>query len=206
MSRETSFDLIEALYNSLTTIKEMLDSRGYNTESMPKFSPVEIRAAASVNLSTMNFTVPKKDDAEFTASVRFGDVSRTAYDNIASEIEDSGKKQEIIYIIPEQIQQWHHLMARKLYAQTKVLVAFFSCHYISTNPTKHILVPKHEILSKEQSKEILKNLYAKKAQLPIIVFHEDVQARYLGARPGDIVHIERPSPSSGVYSVYRICA
>lgn len=208
MSRldDYNYDTVEAIFNSLKTITEMLDTRGFNTESIPKFSPVEIRAALNSSLNTLNFQVPKLDNTEYTADVRFQNLSRTSsFDNIQTDLEENGKNREIIYITTDQLQPWHHQIVRKIWAQSKVLVSVFCCFYISTNPTKHILVPKHEIVPKENLNTLLKELYAKKSQLPIIVYHEDVQARYLGVRPGDIVKITRPSPSSGLYTVYRIC-
>ena len=43
------------------------------------------------------------------------------------------------------------------------------------------------------------------SNLPFIRFHEDIQVRLLGAVPGDIIKITRPSPSSGVEVMYRVC-
>lgn len=208
MSRldDYNYDTVEAIFKSLNTITEMLESRGFTTESVPKFSPVEIRAALNSALTTLNFKVPKSDNTEYTADVHFQNLTRTSgFDNIQTDLEENGKNRELIYIMTEQIQPWHHQIVRKVWAQSKVLVSIFCCFYISTNPTKHILVPKHEIVPKDTTNQILKDLYAKKSQLPIIVYHEDVQARYLGLRPGEIVKITRPSPSAGFYTVYRVC-
>jgi DNA-directed RNA polymerase I, II, and III subunit RPABC1 len=208
MSRldDYNYDTVEALFKSLTTATEMLETRGFVVDSVPKFSPVEIRSALNSVLTTLNFKVPKRDNAEYTAEVRFQNLTRTSgYDNIQSDLEENGTNRELIYIMTEQVQPWHHQIVRKVWSQSKVLVSIFCCFYISTNPTKHILVPKHEVVSKDTSVQILKDIHAKKSQLPIIVYHEDVQGRYLGLRPGEIVKITRPSPSSGFYTVYRIC-
>jgi DNA-directed RNA polymerase I, II, and III subunit RPABC1 len=73
------------------------------------------------------------------------------------------------------------------------------------NPLKHSLVPPHEKISEEESKEILvKYLIKTKSQMPVIS-RNDVIARWLGLRHGDIVKITRYNESSGIYYYYRCC-
>jgi DNA-directed RNA polymerase I, II, and III subunit RPABC1 len=73
------------------------------------------------------------------------------------------------------------------------------------NPMKHNLVPKHEKISEEEAKQILSLYLIKhKNQLPIIS-RNDVIARWLGLRHGDIVKITRYNETSGTYYYYRCC-
>jgi hypothetical protein len=68
------------------------------------------------------------------------------------------------------------------------------------------MVPKHEKVPAEEHTALLEKMFLKnKTQLPLIRFHADMQARYLGIVPGDIVKITRPSPSAGEYIGYRLC-
>lgn len=67
---------------------------------------------------------------------------------------------------------------------------------------KHILVPKHEILTGEDRDKILNNYRVKPHQLPWIL-HTDPAAIAIGAVPGDIVKITRESPTAGKYTSYR---
>jgi DNA-directed RNA polymerase I, II, and III subunit RPABC1 len=88
----------------------------------------------------------------------------------------------------------------------KFRLSFFLVDQLVNNPAEHVLVPKHERVPAAEHTELLKQMYAKKAQFPLIVFHQDIQARILGLVPGDIVKITRPSPSAGYYVEYRVCA
>lgn len=88
----------------------------------------------------------------------------------------------------------------------KFRLSFFLVDQLVNNPAEHVLVPKHERVPAAEHAELLKQMYAKKAQFPLIVFHQDIQARILGLVPGDIVKITRPSPSAGYYVEYRVCA
>ena len=66
----------------------------------------------------------------------------------------------------------------------------------------HELVPKHEILSKEEAEEVLGRYRVKPHQLPRIKA-SDPAAKELGAKPGDILKILRKSPTAGETVAYR---
>jgi len=67
----------------------------------------------------------------------------------------------------------------------------------------HILVPKHEILSKEEAEELLKTLGIKKEQLPKIKSNDPI-VKEIGAKVGDIIKITRESPTAGKTVAYRL--
>lgn len=67
---------------------------------------------------------------------------------------------------------------------------------------KHELVPKHEILSKEEVEELLKKYRIKPYQIPRIRA-SDPAANMIGAKPGDIIKIIRESPTAGRSLAYR---
>jgi DNA-directed RNA polymerase subunit H (RpoH/RPB5) len=73
------------------------------------------------------------------------------------------------------------------------------------NPSRHILVPKHEWIPEATVKEILEKYQVKsKIHLPHIQ-RTDKMARWLGLRAGDVVKITRPNENSGIYYYYRCC-
>ncbi len=67
----------------------------------------------------------------------------------------------------------------------------------------HILVPKHELLSKEEVEELLKVLGIRKEDLPKIRADDPI-AKEIGAKPGDVVRIIRESKTAGKSIVYRL--
>ena len=67
----------------------------------------------------------------------------------------------------------------------------------------HILVPKHELLSKEEAEELLKILGVRKEDLPKIRADDPI-AKEIGAKPGDIIRIVRESKTAGKSVVYRL--
>lgn len=67
---------------------------------------------------------------------------------------------------------------------------------------EHELVPKHELLTKEEALKVLRELGIHPEQLPWIRASDPV-AKLLGAKPGDIIKIVRRSPTAGVSIAYR---
>ena len=68
---------------------------------------------------------------------------------------------------------------------------------------KHILVPKHRILKKEEKEEILKKLNVKIGQFPKIL-KNDSAIRDLNPEKGDLVEITRNSSTTGKTIYYRV--
>nr|UXY87817.1 RNA polymerase I, II and III 24.3 kDa subunit [Cryptomonas curvata] len=83
-------------------------------------------------------------------------------------------------------------------------IEYFSEAELVVNITEHILVPKHQILSTEETKCLLKRYSLNESQLPRIQKNDPV-ARYLGLQKNQIVKIIRPSETSGRYITYRRC-
>ena len=69
--------------------------------------------------------------------------------------------------------------------------------------SKHVLVPKHEVLSPTEAKKVLESYHARAEQLPYIL-NSDPMVRLLGAKPGDIVKIIRKSETAGKSVYYRL--
>lgn len=66
---------------------------------------------------------------------------------------------------------------------------------------KHVLVPKHTILSEAEAAELLEQFNITVLQLPVISATDPI-VKAIGAKAGQIVKIERESPT-GKASYYR---
>lgn len=67
----------------------------------------------------------------------------------------------------------------------------------------HIYVPKHEILSKEEARKIIRRYNAILGQLPYILSTDPVAVE-IGAKPGDVIKITRKSETAGEAIYYRL--
>lgn len=68
---------------------------------------------------------------------------------------------------------------------------------------KHILVPKHTKLSKEEKEELLRKYNISTKQLPMIL-ESDPAIKDLDAKPEDVIMMERMSKTAKKSNFYRV--
>jgi len=66
----------------------------------------------------------------------------------------------------------------------------------------HFLIPRHELLTKEEASTVLARQNAAPSQFPYIL-NTDPLAKEVGAKPGDLVRITRRSETAGSSTYYR---
>ena len=223
---------IEKVFRSRQVLLDILHERGYDTLGVSKYGPEEIREAlaATPNGKALEFTVKAREgmtpptptvrvyiflqrlkqklpgfigslDTPVGATV---DASTRQADKIGSPVDPA--QTSVICLINEPVVQVFNAASVSAWAKRNLRLSFFYIDSFQMNPLKHYLVPPHEIVPKEQHDGLMKTLYiTQKLQFPLIRYHEDPITRVIGATPGDILKITRPSPSAGEYVVYRVC-
>lgn len=68
---------------------------------------------------------------------------------------------------------------------------------------RHVLVPSHDLMSEEETREILAKYGVTKRELPKISVN-DPAIKGLGVKQGDVIRIKRESPFTGVSYYYRV--
>ncbi|MCU0798106.1 MAG: DNA-directed RNA polymerase subunit H [Candidatus Thermoplasmatota archaeon] len=71
------------------------------------------------------------------------------------------------------------------------------------NVMENYLVPKHTILTSKEQEKVLADFNTTPSQLPQIPLI-DPCAKAIGAKAGDIIKIERESPTAGTSIYYRL--
>lgn len=66
----------------------------------------------------------------------------------------------------------------------------------------HFLIPKHELLTREEAQQVLDRYHASPSQLPYVLV-TDPLAKEVGAKPGDMIRISRVSETAGASTFYR---
>jgi len=82
-------------------------------------------------------------------------------------------------------------------------VEIFKFNKLQSDITEHVLVPQHEVLTKEECENVLESYRARKRDMPLIRTNEDV-AKYYNMKPGEITRIYRPSPLTCEAIGYRL--
>lgn len=67
----------------------------------------------------------------------------------------------------------------------------------------HVLVPKHELVPKEEAERIIQRYGGNKYLFPLISYKDPAVAE-LGAKPGDLIRIIRKSPTGKTSVFYRV--
>lgn len=221
---------IEKVFKSRQVLLNILHDRGYDTVGVEKFGPEEIREAlaATPNGKALEFTVKAREGmtppTPFTRVYIFPSRIKQKLPGFLTSLEApigeeaTGKQSDklgspvdpaqttVVCLINEPVVPIFNQASVNVWASRSLRLAFFNMDSFQMNPLDHFLVPPHEIVPKEQHEGLMKSLYiTQKSQFPFIRYHEDPITRVIGAVPGDIIKITRPSPTSGEYIVYRIC-
>jgi DNA-directed RNA polymerase subunit H (RpoH/RPB5) len=228
----TTFEHI--LIQSRITILDLLDKRGYNTESYRKLIGPELLKLVE-SPEALRMTLPSKQDPEKNAIVKYEitknikpSVSNFEYvrrmlsdppESLSKLEKDTGlfnvdpTKTEVVVLyigrdISDDKESPYDKAAWDAWDKHKFKIQFFPMNRLVCNPLSHVLQPKFEIVPPEEHEALKKEWFITnhRTQLPIIKFHVDMAARCLGLMPLDIVKITAASPTSGEYVKYRVCA
>jgi len=216
-----NYEIVDVLYRSRITLLEHLSQSGYDTTPYSKFSPKEVAEmikagpiAGAPPALAMELTKKEGGVTPYAKCVvvyTIGKIKQklAAFTKKLIDTEETlfnPNTTELIIVTLEPIAPNFHAMAYECWMKNNnTKVRYFQAASIINNPLQHILVPKHEKVPAEEEEALLKGMYATKAQLPLIRFHEDPIARMLGLVPKDIVRITRPSLTAGENIGYRLC-
>lgn len=228
------YGVIDITTRSRETLLNMLELSGYNTQPYRKFSPKEIEQMIGENQlgGSLRMDLVRRDETsspyeKCLVIYRFQRMKQKLGSlmneliPVVQEGEETEKQKstttdipkvdptttEVIVVLFEPIVEVFHTASLLQWKKNHLKIRFFEAKKAVNDPTQFAIVPKHEKINSEEVKRVMKELYIQsKAQFPIIRFHEDMQARWLGLVPGDVVKITRASPSAGEYIVYRVCA
>lgn len=207
-----SVEDIDILYRSRVTLLNILEGDGYNVSEYKTFGPWEISAMA-VGSRPFDMLVAKTEpspESPYTKCKVIYSLQKlkqrlgTFIPNLleTTNVENT----EVIVILLEDVGEVFHKEAYSALKMHNLKIRFFKAHTLVYDPRDHILVPKHTKLPASEHAEFMKTNYIRsKTNFPVIRFHEDMIARIMGLVPFDIVKITRPSPSAGVYDIYRVC-
>lgn len=90
-------------------------------------------------------------------------------------------------------------------AARSVGVEFWTLGETQYNVSEHELVPVHAKVPAGEVDELLRSLMVKNRNLLPVISAGDPMARYLFLKHGDVVRIDRASPTAGRTTAYRCC-
>jgi DNA-directed RNA polymerase subunit H len=215
-------ELLDLVARTRPVLLEILEGRGFNTTTFEDQAPEVLSRLAAASPELLNFTLDAQDKENaaykktrilywIDAPTRLRiekKVQEAIFAPFDDAEEDVGSIQDyqFVVILSEPFHEVFHAQAISAWAK-KVHLSFFHIKNLVSNPAKHVAVPVHRKLSPEEATQVLAKYHIRnKNELPRIIFHIDMQARVLGLIPGDIVEIQRSSPTAGMYVAYRVCS
>ena len=209
-------NIITKIFRSKTTILDMLELRGYETEKYKNFSINEIDVMykamdkkVTTESSPLDFDCMKGENNCYIKFVIFTKLrvanAKTLIENMIDEYVKEGDT--IILVVKDKInniESYESVLSPYL-TENKIIIQIFWIDTLLTNITKHELVPAMRILNEEEKQDIfVKANISNFTQMPLILKTDPV-AKFYGLMRGNLVEIIRPSPTGGVYKNYRYC-
>lgn len=206
---------VTRLWRARRTVLEMLSDRGYavlNTPEDLNMSRADFEsqfAAMNYNRDMLTMLRQKRDDPTDQVYVFFPEEKRGKAVGIgvisekAKRLESDGV-QAAVFILQTGLTTFAKNAIDKVAAGSNCRIETFNENELLVNITHHVLVPKHELMSEDEKRALLRRYRLKESQLPRIQKGDPV-ARYYGLRHGDVVRITRPSETAGRYVTYRLC-
>lgn len=184
----------ETIVTSFGTILEMLRDRGHDTGGIEKAHLDEIIKRDSIK-PVIEVVVNKTKVVYFTPT-------KFKWADVRKHFEDEEPFAHYILVVCEAITQ-NNLKSMNAVG---VPIEVHLLGRLQFNITKHVLVPKHEVIRDKSEVQRVLEMYSLKSkfQLPIIM-RSDPIARYYGMKNGDLVRITRSSETAGEYVTYRCC-
>jgi len=207
MTNSNSF--IISIYNSRKNLLEILNERGFNIEKYSDFGITEIGILMESNQLDMlleNETTKKKIYVKYYISKvikpqNIYDIVEDLF-HLESILE---KKDDLMVIIKDEPNDTMLENIKDIWVSENIYISLINIKRLQYNILKHVLVPKHTILTHSEKELFMKkyNIFDK-SQIPDISYFSPVSI-VMGIRPDDVVKIERNSRTSISAEYYRIC-
>lgn len=179
---------------ALATLKDILTARGLKAEKFESVgSPLDETKMYSFDGILVIFsTKTRVTERELTNFIEFA--------------KENNYSSGTIVVSPSRASDTTMAALRSYIAErTNPLVQFFDIRHLQIDISKHRKVPKHRIISDDERETLMKSFKLLKPELLPKIDSQDAMARWIGARPGDIVEVVGMCETSGENKRYRYC-
>jgi DNA-directed RNA polymerase subunit H len=185
------------IVRAIATIEHMLKSRGECVDGIERLGDEDIsNVISSSETAFVNFDTGARDIVFFTKKLKTADIAKAAI-GIPDE-----RKGNVILVSLDALMTVH---ARSIAMHFGPTCEIFALPALGVDIAQSNLVPKHALVPKAEHANLKERLgVATLSQLPLIE-SGDPMAKYVRARPGDVVKITRLHPSAGHQIAYRFC-
>lgn len=187
-----------------TTIVKMFINRGFiKLENKDKY----IKKLTETENDDMEFILQLDTDKNYNTEIKNKKVYIKIFDYKISSINKSSPIGEFISKYDKEykflVVQDISTRAQDMIDSYQTQIEIFKFNKLQSDITEHDYVPLHVVLTKEEGEEVLEAYRARKKDMPLIRSN-DVVAEYYNVKPGEIIKIFRPSPTTCETVAYRL--
>ena len=187
-----------------TNLIKMLTNRGFiNTENINKY----IEKIIKEDNDDQEYIVLLDNETNYNTTIKNKKIFMKIFDYKITSINKNSPIGEFIskfdseykILIVQDINQKSENIIDSYSTQSEV----FKISQLMINIVDHVLVPKHIVLSKDETDKVLEAYRAKKRDM-MLIRTTDAVAKYYNMKPGEIVKIIRPSVMTVEAPAYRL--
>jgi DNA-directed RNA polymerase subunit H (RpoH/RPB5) len=225
-SNSQTYLLFQYIFKSRKHILEMLQDRGYNIDDYMNYTMDEIKSMVQANQlnkyesngdkGPLDIHIKKKSGESIFVKYRLEDRFKKTenLNNQINEVYNNYLKKEDTLIVlnisriiikPGVKDKTDEEYVKSLYLTKGYFVQFFGLENFLFNVSKHQFVPKHTVLNKAETLEMMKQFNIKNIKNLPVIKRFDAQAKYIGLRPRQVCRIDYANHTTGVGVKYRIC-
>ncbi len=179
---------------ALETLKSMLTDRGIKSE---KFEQVGNPLDETRMYTFGGILIVFSEKTRLTPS-EFKNI-------IAYASENNHTSGTIIITLSKAPESVIDLIRQHVANKDNFLVQLFYISHLNFDISKHRKVPKHKLLTQDETTKLMKQYNIENLKELPKIDSQDAMARWIGARPGDVVEIVGLCVSSGDNKRYRYC-
>jgi DNA-directed RNA polymerase subunit H (RpoH/RPB5) len=199
---------ITAIYKSRTNLLKLLKAQGYDVSQYDNFGMNEVHAMNSNK--QLDMLVVKESGQKAYVKYHLGKPLRR--DNIVECVEDLfnlektlTKQDSLIIVMKGEMNDTNVSVLSRIWEQEGIHIVIFSLDRLQFNILEHSYVPKHTILTEQETQEMMMRYNVSNTDmLPNISCYDPV-AMAIGMRPGQVCRIERFSKTAVKTAYYRVC-
>jgi len=190
------------VYNARNVLLEVLEERGFDVAEYNNYDLLQVKAMIDSNQLDLLLQDAKGKKIFVKFSLDTKPVPANLADDFFTEILTTSD--ELVVVAKDDPNDTMTESLEQLWSGRGIFITVLSLKRLQYNILKHDLVPKHIVLSAEETAEVLKTYAAEISQLPEIGRFDPV-ACLLGMRPGMVCRIERGSKTAMTTNYYRAC-
>lgn len=197
------------IFKSRINILDIMETRGFDIKNYSGSSINEVHSMFQANQMDMLLS----DSTNKKAYIKYHLAKTLRPNNIYDYIDDLfnldevlTKKDDLIIIVNDEPNESLMKTLNNIWQQDGIFVIVFNIKRLQFNILNHSLVPKHTVLTTDQSNEVRKRYnITNNTQIPDISRFSPV-SQAIGLRPGEMCKIVRPSRTAISADFYRICS